>query len=233
MLFVLCIIGITSACTKKQISEDEKFLTYIVDAQSQDIAFYWKNDSGNIIRSIERLKTYVESRNKELVFAVNGGMYNKERAPQGLFIQNGKVVTPLDTTQGKGNFYMKPNGVFYITNDNEPIVCRTEDFKDNGQVKYATQSGPMLLDDGKMHPAFKEGSENLNIRNGVGIMADGRVVFVMSKAEVNFYDFASYFMSLGCKDALYLDGYVSRTYLPGQDWIQIDGDFGVIIGVVK
>ena len=53
----------------------------------------------------------------------------------------------------------------------------------------------------------------------------------MSKKEVSFYDFANYFKSMGCKNALYLDGFVSLTYLPEQNWIQTDGNFGVIIGV--
>jgi uncharacterized protein YigE (DUF2233 family) len=91
----------------------------------------------------------------------------------------------------------------------------------------------MLLIDGEIHPAFKKGSKNLNIRNGVGILPDNKVVFAMSKEEVNFYDFAEFFKSKGCKNALYLDGFVSRTYLPEEDWEQLDGNFGVIIGVAK
>jgi len=91
----------------------------------------------------------------------------------------------------------------------------------------------MLLIDGKNHSAFIEGSKNLNIRNGVGILPDNKVFFAMSKTEIYFYDFAKYFQSLGCKNALYLDGYVSRTYLPEKNWEQTDGNFGVIIGVTK
>ncbi len=91
----------------------------------------------------------------------------------------------------------------------------------------------MLVIDGQIHQAFKKGSINLNIRNGVGILPDNRVIFAMSKQEVNFYDFAEFFMSMGCKNALYLDGFVSRTYLPEENWQQLDGNFGVIIGVTK
>jgi uncharacterized protein YigE (DUF2233 family) len=91
----------------------------------------------------------------------------------------------------------------------------------------------MLLIDGEIHSAFKKGSKNLNSRNGVGILPDNRVVFAMSKQEVNFYDFAEFFRKLNCKNALYLDGFVSRTYLPEADWRQLDGNFGMIIGVVK
>ena len=163
---------------------------------------------------------------------MNGGMYKKDNSPEGLYIENGKVLMPLNTTNGNGNFYLKPNGVFYISSKNIPAIITTEKFK-NSNIKYATQSGPMLVIDGQIHAAFKQGSTNLNIRNGVGILEDGKVVFAMSKEEINFYDFANYFKKLGCKNALYLDGLVSRAYLPSENWVQTDGDFGVIIGVTK
>lgn len=215
-----------------QISDDS-ILSYTVDIKSQDLQLYWKNDKGEILSSIQNLKTYVESIGQTLVFAMNGGMFKRDHSPQGLFIQQQKTLAPLDTSSGRGNFYLKPNGVFYITTANVPGICTTKDFVDTGDIKYATQSGPMLVADGEIHPAFKKGSENLNIRNGVGILSDNKVVFAMSKAEVNFYNFASYFQRLGCKNALYLDGAISRTYLPEKNWIQTDGEFGVIIGATR
>lgn len=229
LLFIIAIISFT----QKQSFEKDDILSYTVDLQTQDLQFFWKDDKGEILKSIQHLKTFVESKNLTLTFAMNGGMFDKNFAPQGLFIQDKKIVAALDTSSGNGNFYLKPNGVFYITTDNLPFVCKTLDFKDNGQVKYATQSGPMLVIDGQIHPVFKKGSKNLNIRNGVGILPNNKVVFAMSKAEINLYDFAKYFQDLGCKNALYLDGFVSRTYLPEKKWMQLDGRFGVIIGVVK
>ncbi|MFN3405955.1 MAG: phosphodiester glycosidase family protein [Cytophagaceae bacterium] len=214
-------------------SENDQILSYTVDPKAQDIHFYWKDDNNKILNSISNLKSYVESKGLTLEFAMNGGMYKKDFSPQGLFIQNYKSIVPIDTGEGKGNFYLKPNGVFYITTDNIAKVNTTDDFVNDGKIKYATQSGPMLVIEGKIHPAFKEGSANLNIRNGVGIMPDNKVVFAMSKQGINFYDFARFFQSLGCKNALYLDGFVSRTYLSEQNWIQLDGNFGVIIGVTK
>ena len=89
----------------------------------------------------------------------------------------------------------------------------------------------MLLVDGEIHPAFHKSSANLNIRNGVGVLPNNKVVFAMSKEPISFYEFANYFKSLGCRNALYLDGLVSRTYLPEKNWVQTDGDFGVIIGI--
>ncbi len=221
------------AFTTNKYSSDDQILSYIVDTKTQDLQLYWKNDSGQTLKSILNLKNFVESKNLTLTFAMNGGMFNRDFSPQGLFIQNKQTLAVLDTADGSGNFYLKPNGIFYLTTDNVPFVCNTTDFKNNGEVKYATQSGPMLVIDGKIHSAFKEGSKNLHIRNGVGILPDNKVVFVMSKTEISFYDFAKYFQSLGCKNALYLDGFVSRTYLPDKKWMQTDGNFGVIIGVTK
>jgi uncharacterized protein YigE (DUF2233 family) len=142
-------------------------------------------------------------------------------------------MNAVDTSSGRGNFYLKPNGIFYLTSDGAAEVCKTEDFQFKKSISYATQSGSMLVVDGKIHPAFKHGSNNLNIRNGVGILPDHKILFAMPKREINFYDFANFFKEMGCRNALYLDGAVSRTYLPEKKWIQTDGEFGVIIGVIK
>lgn len=161
------------------------------------------------------------------------GMYLNEKSPLGLFIQEQQTLKPLDTTSGNGNFYLKPNGVFYTTKENKAFICNTEDFSSKNNIQYATQSRPLLLIDNKIHKAFKQGSSYVNIRNGVGILPYNKVLFVMSKKEVNLYDFTNYFFDAACKNALYLDAFVSRTYLPDKNWVQTDGNFGVIIGVTK
>ncbi len=230
ILFIIVTIEVFVFAINDQ-TDKSRFISYEVDTKRQEIKSYWKNDNNENFRGIQNLKLWLEKNKKNLVFAMNAGMYKHDNSPQGLFIEKQTTLSPLDTSRGNGNFYLKPNGVFYLTTDNIPIICNTINFKDNGKIKYATQSGPMLLVDGLIHSAFKEKSSNLNIRNGVGILPDNKVVFAMSKKEINFYDFANYFKSLGCKNALYLDGLVSRTYLPEKKWIQTDGNFGVIIGV--
>jgi uncharacterized protein YigE (DUF2233 family) len=211
---------------------DDQILAYSVDIKTQDLQLYWKNDNGETLKSIRNLKNYVESKNLTLNFAMNGGMFTEQFAPVGLFIQNGKTIKNINNSNGKGNFNWKPNGVFYITEDNVPVVCQTGEFVNKGSIKNATQSGPMLLIDGKIHDGFEK-STSLYIRNGVGILPDNKVVFAMSKNEITFYDFAKYFQNLGCKNALYLDGAVSRMYLPEKKWGQTDGNFGVMIGVTN
>ncbi|QHS58592.1 phosphodiester glycosidase family protein [Chitinophaga agri] len=69
--------------------------------------------------------------------------------------------------------------------------------------------------------------------SGVGILSNGNVVFIISKeANTTFFDFASIFKDLfGCSDALYLDGAISKMYLPQHRPEDTGGDFGVIISV--
>ncbi|MFB9079805.1 phosphodiester glycosidase family protein [Flavobacterium procerum] len=229
----LLLIALLLLLTSAELYDDNSFLIYTADPKKQDLKMYWKNEKGENFASIQNLKVWMESKNLILDFAMNAGMYNKNSAPQGLYIEKKKTLASLDTSNAAGNFYLKPNGVFYLTTNKVAKICRTEEFVDDGKIEYATQSGPMLLIDGKIHPEFKEGSSNLNIRNGVGILPDGKVIFVLSKNEINFYDFASYFKKLGCKNALYLDGFVSRAYVPSKNWEQTDGNFGVLFAVTR
>ena len=224
-------------------SFSDNIVSYTVDPKTQDLRFYREDDSGHLLGSIQHLKDWLDQKHRSLIFAMNGGMFKTDGSPVGLFIQEQITITPLDTSTGEGNFYLKPNGVLYISKDKKATICQTADFRTNdpthspphssvtSPISYATQSGPMLLLNGTIHPVFKKGSTNLNIRNGVGILPDGKLVFAMSKEPINFYDFAEYFKTMGCQNALYLDGFVSRTYLPEKDWIQTDGNFGIIIAV--
>ncbi len=229
--FLLC-TGTTSFFQPTADSNND-MLVYVMNPNTEHLQLYWKNDNNEPLLNFKNLKSFVESKQERLVFAMNGGMYMTDNSPLGLFIENGKTITILNRSKGKGNFYLAPNGVFFINRKNVAGICPSSDFKKKKDVAFATQSGPLLLWNGHIHPAFVKGSVNLNIRNGVGILPDNKIVFVMSKQQVNFYDFAMYFKSLGCKEALYLDGFVSRTYLPEQNWIQTDGNFGVMIGVTK
>lgn len=230
VILLLATIGIV-AFPKKTLVSDSRFISYIVNPKKQTLKLYLKDENQQNFKSINNLKAWLEKKNQNLEFAMNAGMYKTDNSPQGLYIENQKELFPLDTASGNGNFYLKPNGVFYITKENIPFVCATEKIANKNIMKYATQSGPMLVIDGQIHPKFKKGSANLNIRNGVGILPNNSIIFAMSKEEISFYDFASYFKDLGCKNALYLDGFVSRTYLPKENWLQVDGNFGVIVGV--
>jgi len=138
----------------------------------------------------------------------------------------------ITTTKGYGNFYMQPNGVFSAA-DGMAAIFPTAKAGTLEAKGYATQSGPMLVVDGAINAAFKQGSANVHIRNGVGLLPDGRVLFAISKEPVNFYDFARFFQQAGCTNALFLDGAISSAYMPDEGLVQLDGRLGPLIAVVE
>jgi uncharacterized protein YigE (DUF2233 family) len=228
-VFLLLVVTIGILSFK---GSDERILSYTVDARYQTLQFFWKDDKGHILNNFPNLKNYLHQQHKQLVFAMNGGMFKEDYSPLGLYIDSGKLLNPINKANGYGNFYLKPNGVFYITKSGIAGITSTDKFVNKG-IRYATQSGPMLIVDGAIHPLFTKASKNVNIRNGVGILPDGKILFAISKQEINLYDFAKYFRDAGCKNALYLDGFVSRIYLPGKNRVDMDGRFGVMIAVMK
>ena len=232
-IFIISALIITCICITSFVNIQENkslILSHSIDLEKQNLAFYWKDENNKNLYNFENLKKWLDKKGEKLVFATNGGMYLKDRSPQGLFIQNGIVQKKIDTVQeAYGNFYLQPNGVFYITNENKGHVVTSANFS-NKNIKFATQSGPMLVIDDQIHAKFRNGSKNLNIRNGVGVLPNGNLLFAMSKQKINLFDFASYFKKQGCKNALYLDGFVSKTYLPSKHWkSSTGGNFGVII----
>lgn len=153
-------------------------------------------------------------------FLMNAGMFHENYQPVGLLIKNGILISKIDTirTPRYGNFYIQPNGVFLIDKFNKPLILTTRKFENSdlliSDIKIATQSGPILLFDGKINTHFIEKSENRKIRNGVGINKNGDVFFVISEKEVTFYEFSSFFKEqLNCIHALYLDGEISKIYI--------------------
>jgi uncharacterized protein YigE (DUF2233 family) len=152
---------------------------------------------------------------KALGFAMNAGMYHRDLAPVGLYVEDGVETSAIVTSDGPGNFGLLPNGVFCIGETFRVFESRT--FKrDRPDCRYATQSGPMLVIDGQLHPKLLPGSDSTYIRNGVGVSEDGkRAVFAISNDEVNFHSFARFFRDeLGLFEALYFDGNISRLYAP-------------------
>ncbi len=234
LLFLLLFFTTCYQSTISQTIVENNIIEYhIVDLQQDSLHFFWKNKDGKIYQTFSNLKKEL-SKDVELHFAMNGGMFNKDFSPQGLYIEKGEPKAPLDTLQkGYGNFYLQPNGIFSITKDKKPSIQTTKTFSVSEDIYYATQSGPMLLINGEIHPKFTKGSKNLHIRNGVGILPDGKLLFAISKEKINFYDFATFFKKNACQNALYLDGFVSKMYLPTKGWELKEGRFGVIIGVVK
>ncbi|MFT5646762.1 MAG: hypothetical protein ACI976_001446 [Aureispira sp.] len=225
-----------------------KGVNYVVITTTSEHLSFFLEDGNNKFKKFSALSEYVRKKNKNLIFAMNGGMYLPERnnEPQGLYIEQGKVRKGIDTFTAvrpiKTNFYLHPNGVFYIKKNGEPVVLKNTDFlldyanKKYSDIKFATQSGPMLVSDGAIHPAFTPNSKNIHIRNAVGINKKGEICFVLSEERICFHAIATLFKEqLNCENALYLDGFVSKLYYPKLERYRAlnCGNFGVIIGLLN
>lgn len=183
--------------------------------------------------SFRNLNDSLAAQGLTLGFAMNAGMYHRDLAPVGLYIEDGVETARLVTRDGPGNFGLLPNGVFCI-GDGFRIIESRAFKKARPDCRFATQSGPMLVIDGALHPKFLADSDSTYIRNGVGVSADGRLaVFVISNTAVNFHAFARLFRDeLGLPNALYFDGNISRLYAPALDRHDAGFPMGPIVGTV-
>jgi len=165
------------------------------------------------------------------VFATNAGIFDKSFVALGLHVENQRKLVSLNTNDGQGNFYLKPNGVFYISGQMGSIVD-TNDFNLSMSVDYATQSGPLLMDAGNINSSFDPNSKNRLVRSGVGVHGTSEIFFAISDEPVSFHEFASMFKDgLGCKSALYLDGVISVMYAKDLGREQTTGNFAAMFAV--
>lgn len=169
-----------------------------------------------------------------VAFAMNAGMYGVDRRPIGLTIVDGRPVHRISLRASGGNFGMKPNGVFLVRRSGKAEVVVSEAFKPNPDILLATQSGPMLVIAGKLHPKFDHDGESRSIRNGVGIAPDGGTRFVISKDPVSLGKFARFFRDeLKARNALFFDGAVSALWDPANHRRDITVDLGPMVVVFK
>jgi uncharacterized protein YigE (DUF2233 family) len=223
------------------IFKGKRFNFYISNLLIEDVKFHWIDPKSNMpYTTMAAVIKKLKDENQITQMVTNGGMFLMDQSPQGLFIEKGTVRINLDTiVPNKNNFYLKPNGVFYIDAQKNAHIDSTEAFgrlpihvKKN--VKYATQSGPMVLINHVIHKEFVNGSKNAKIRSGVGVINAKRVVFLISVDETNFYDFSVLFKDIfKCENALFLDGAISMMYLHDLNPNETGGYFGPIISVSK
>ena len=232
LLFSLAVCLAAQLCQ----AADSRFTVVTVDPARQDLRLFLNDEAGQPFNSFARLQEWLQARKQRLVFAVNAGMYHPGFAPVGLHEEEGKELAPLNLADGKGNFFMKPNGVFMLGKGG-PAVMESSAYAAHAaqaiHVRLATQSGPMLVIDGKLHPRFDPDSVSRYVRNGVGV-AGGKAVFVISNVPVTFHELATYFRdTLHCKNALYLDGSISSLFSSELGRADNGAPLGPILGVVE
>lgn len=167
------------------------------------------------VRGGKRSFAELELSADRVAFAMNAGMFDDEGGAIGLLVEDGQERHAINRREGGGNFHLLPNGVFLVRSDGVSDVVTTGDFKPSDDIAFATQSGPMLLIDGKLHPDFDQDGESRFVRNGVGIASDGTATFVISEDPVSFGKFARFFRDrVNATNALYFDGSVSSLWDP-------------------
>lgn len=215
-------------CTSDRF-EGVPYTACVIDPAADEIGLYYRKDEGSLIGSFSDLGSELARDGKSLRLAMNGGMYHPDRRPVGLYIENGVEISPIVLSEGPGNFGLLPNGVFCLHGTRARVIeSRRFDWLEV-VCDFATQSGPLMVENGWLHPRFLPESDSLFIRNGVGVRPDGKVVFAISDAPLNFHRFARLFRDkLGTPDALYIDGRVSRLHAPeiGRS------DFGLPMGPI-
>jgi uncharacterized protein YigE (DUF2233 family) len=218
--FLLLFSGTCFAEAKIFRMEDDTFR--IVRSEPEQVRMAWRDASEKPLFSMKRAHT-VFAKEGRVRMMMNGGIFEPRHVPSGLYVEDGEPLAPLNLKDGKGNFYLKPNGIFWVRETPEGMnagVVTSREFskweaEKQSSVKWAVQSGPLLLRNGKKHPAFNQDSSSRLLRNGIGVTKNGEVVAVITEgaAMVNLWTFAECFRRLGCENALYLDGTISQMKL--------------------
>jgi uncharacterized protein YigE (DUF2233 family) len=200
----------------------EQALTYqgidfrVLRISPDKVELIWKNAEGEPYRNFGRVEEALKKQGKSLKFIMNAGIFEPGGIPSGLHIERQKKLLPLNLADAPGNFFLKPNGVIWIESGSprKARIATSTAFEKYEQevnrdskraVEFAAQSGPMLLIQGKRHPAFIKNSENRLHRNGIGVNSAGDLIFAITAKgqEVDFWDFAGLFLHLDCRDALF------------------------------
>lgn len=224
-----------SETCRNETFEGNSFAVCEVDLTRDRLALFLYDQDGKPYGFFNALETALGAQGKALGFAMNAGMYHDDRAPVGYYLEQGAEIQGVISSDGPGNFGMLPNGILCLRDGRADVIETRAFLRQKPDCTSATQSGPMLVIDGKLHPRFLKDGTSRYVRNGVGTSADGtRAVFVISNGVVNFYDFAVFFRDrLALPNALYFDGNISRLRAPdlGRNDLGFSA-LGPIIGVV-
>tara|TARA_B100001057_G_scaffold165811_1_gene166534 strand:- start:465 stop:1196 length:732 start_codon:yes stop_codon:yes gene_type:complete len=234
IILMLWLTPVWSAECKDFRFQEAPFTACIAKLPKDDIRLFLNDKTGKIFGQFQKLDNFLTEQGLNIIFATNGGMYHADRSPVGMYIENFNEFSPLITRNGPGNFGLLPNGIFCF-NKREFLILETKKFAQSKiQCQYATQSGPLLVIDGKIHPKFIKDGTSKFVRSGVGITRDrSKAIFLISNTAVNFHHFASTFLDhFKIYNALYLDGNISRLYSPKLNRIDFGFDIGPIVAVV-
>lgn len=220
-----------SACESRDF--DQSRFT-VCSAAGAKVEVHTSDSSGTPYRAFSALERALGERADQVDFAMNAGMFDEDGHAIGLLIENGETLHKINRREGGGNFHMLPNGVFVVRDGGATEVVTSEEFEPSDDIAFASQSGPMLVIDGKLHPRFEADGTSRHIRNGVGIGPGGTALFVIFEEPVSFGKFARLFRDeLKARNALYFDGSVSALWDPANGRRDIGAPLGPMVVVFK
>jgi uncharacterized protein YigE (DUF2233 family) len=200
---------------REVVFEAKSFSVCTFNLRTTTLKLHWKAPSGDAYGTVGALARSEGRTGGPLAMAMNAGMYHSGGAPVGLYIEGGQQLVKANTAGGFGNFHLKPNGIFYVSEGEAGVMETGKFLKTKPKAEFATQSGPMLVIEGKLHPKFQAEGPSEKIRNGVGVRDKETVVFAISSDPVSFGAFARLFRDqLKCANALFLDGSISSLWAP-------------------
>jgi uncharacterized protein YigE (DUF2233 family) len=206
-----------------------------VDPETENLRLFLGDAEGTPYGHFTALQKDLRRKGRALKFAMNAGMYHDDRAPVGHYVEEGKTHMRVIPNAGPGNFGLLPNGIFCLRQGRADVFETRQFLANKPDCSFATQSGPMLVIDGELHPRFLPDSTSRYIRNGVGTSRDGKTaVFAISDNTVTFHEFARLFRDhLSLPNALFFDGNVSRLYAPDIDRWDGGRRMGPVVGVTE
>lgn len=215
--------------------EGQRYTLCRVDAAREDLRTFLRDPEGQPWGQFSTLESALAPQGLTLAFAMNAGMYHADRAPVGHYVEDGREEMRVVPNPSPGNFGLLPNGILCIRDRRAEVIETRAFLASRPDCRFATQSGPMLVIDGALHPRFLKDGTSRYIRNGVGTSADGKTaVFVISNSVVSFYEFGSFFRDvLKTPNALYFDGKVSRIQATGLGRSDPGFRLGPMVGVVE
>lgn len=220
------------ACSARTF-EDSRFTVCVFDPQRHSLRLLWTADDGRPLRRLTALRAALGEDASRVLFAMNAGMFDSGGAPLGLYVERGVERRGLNLSEGDGNFYLKPNGVFSVDADGSVHLESSDSYLARASLpEWATQSGPLLVQDGALHASISMDGSSRYVRNAVGLCADGQVRFIISDDVVSFGRLARLYRdALDCPNALYLDGAVSSLWSPATRRMDNGFDLGPVVVV--
>lgn len=211
------------------VRHDGDWDVFRLDLAAIDLQLYGQADTS--LRTFASVRGRLAREHVRWAVMTNGGMFHAGEHPVGLHIENGRQFASLDLGTGTGNFYLAPNGVFYLDARGAHVV-ESHAYAPEGAVELATQSGPLLVSGNALHPIFTASSHSFAKRSGIGVLDPKHVFIAVSRQRVTFHATATLFRDvLHCADALYLDGAISDFDTPQRSGANSQA-FGSVLAAV-